>query len=291
MMSLLSALIISVMAETDKRNRLNLAKLYSIQGTTCLVTGGASGLGFTISQTLVVNSARKLYITSRKADQLKQAQNELQKLNPSCVIEYIPSDISSKAGVDVVVEYVKAREERLDILVNNSGATWGAKLGEFPEKRGFDNIMALNVKASFYMIAGLVDLLARDKNNTDPAHVVNISSVAGLATNAQAGGLLDADSGSWSYGASKAALNHLTKTLAQTLSKRHIMVNAVLPSVFDTRMTRHAISTRKDELVSFQPTGRLGQDSDIAATLLFLVSRGSAHVTGNLIVLDGGATL
>ncbi|TIB39543.1 hypothetical protein E3P86_01090, partial [Wallemia ichthyophaga] len=224
-------------------------ELYSIQGSACIVTGGASGLGYIVSQTLVQNGAKTLYITSRKVDQLKQATHELQKLSPSCAVKYIPADLSSKAGVDVVVDHVKAREERIDILVNNSGATWGAKLEDFPEKKGFDNIMALNVKATFYMIVGLADLLAKGKSNIEPAHVVNVSSVAGVVTSAQSGGLVSPDAGSWSYGASKAALNHLTKTLAQTLSRKHIMINAVLPSVFETRMTRHAVADHMDELL------------------------------------------
>lgn len=268
-----------------------MQELYSVKDAVCVVTGGASGLGLIISQTLVQNAAKKLYITSRNENQLKEAQKYLQNLNNNCIVEYIPSNLSTKSGIDTVVDYVKARENQLDILVNNSGATWGAKLEDFPEQTGFDNVMALNVKASFYMIAGLAGLLAEGKTNTAPAHVVNISSIAGLATNAQNAGLTGSGVGTWSYNASKAALNSLTKTLAQTLSRRHIMINAVLPGVFETRMTRYGIDKYKDKILSSQPTGRYGEDSDIAATILFLVSKGSAHVTGNLIVLDGGSTL
>ncbi|EIM21290.1 NAD(P)-binding protein [Wallemia mellicola CBS 633.66] len=276
---------------SDKRATLQLQELYSVKDAICVVTGGASGLGLTISQTLVQNLAKKLYITSRNVNQLKEAQKYLQSLNNNCVVECIPSNLSTKSGVDTVVDYVKARENQLDILVNNSGVTWGAKLEDFPEQAGFDNVMALNVKASFYMIAGLASLLAEGKTNTAPAHVVNISSIAGLATTAQNGGLTGGGVGVWSYNASKAALNSLTKTLAQTLSRRNIMVNAILPGVFETRMTRYGLDKYKDKILSSQPTGRYGEGPDLAATLLFLVSKGSAHVTGNLIVLDGGSTL
>ena len=279
------------MASSDNRVPFSLRKLYSVDGAVCVVTGGASGLGFVISQTLVANGVSRLYITSRKSEQLKQAVNELSSINPGCHIEYISSDLSKKAGVDAVVSYIRGRESRIDILVNNSGATWGAPLNDFPEAKGWDNIMALNVKASFYMVAGLAELLEQGKSSTEPAHIVNVSSVAGIASDVSSGGLLAKDSGSWSYSASKAALNHLTKTLAHTLARKHIMVNAVLPGTFATRMTRHAVANNKDHLLSVQPTGRYGDDSDIAATLLFLVSKASAHVTGNLLILDGCAAL
>ena len=170
--------------------------------------------------------------------------------------------------------------------------TWGANFNDFPEFEGWDRVLALNVKAIFYLSAGLSDLLSVNKSSTNQSHIINISSVAGLATDAQNGGLTSNKlSGTWSYTTSKAALNSLTKTLAKTLSQRFITVNAILPGVFPTRMTQFGISKYHDVLISKQPTGRFGIESDLAGTIVFLTSNASNHVTGNLITLDGASTL
>lgn len=105
------------------------------------------------------------------------------------------------------------------------------------------------------------------------------------------GGLSAPGHGTFSYGPSKAACIHLTKMQASKLVPQNIMVNCVCPGVFPSRMTSFGVEKFKDTLLSRQPSGRIGKPSDFAGVILFLSSQGSAHMTGNVIELDGGSTL
>jgi len=147
--------------------------------------------------------------------------------------------------------------------------------------------MAVNVKSIFYLTSGLTDLLAKYSDVLDPAHVINISSTSSVSGDAEYS-LTGPGGGTWSYGVSKAAVNHLTTTLSVKLSKRKIMVNAILPGVFASRMTAFGMKRYGDNVTAEQPTGRIGVPRDIAGVTLFLSSPASAHVTGAHILVDGG---
>lgn len=105
--------------------------------------------------------------------------------------------MSSKAGCDAIISAFKKRESRLDVLVNNSGITWGGPYDDFPEAKGWDNVFAVNVKSIFYMTAGLTELLTKDKNSFDPGRVINISSTSSLDPRAESA-LSDNGNGTWS---------------------------------------------------------------------------------------------
>jgi NAD(P)-dependent dehydrogenase (short-subunit alcohol dehydrogenase family) len=231
----------------------------------------------------------KVYIAARKEAQLKQATEELNKLG-SGGVHYIVANVGSKAGCDALASEIKKRENKLHVLVNNSGITWGAPMDDFPEAKGWDNIFHVNVKSIFYMTVALVDLLSKDATSYDPGRVINISSVASL-TAASETALAGDGTGTYSYNASKAAANHVTSQLAYSLVGRHITVNAILPGVFPSKMTAFGFSQNEDMLIASQPTGRTGAPQDIAGVALFLASPASAHITSAFIPLDGGALL
>ncbi|CAE6395523.1 unnamed protein product [Rhizoctonia solani] len=209
---------------------LSIGTLFGIKGKIALVTGGGSGIGFMIASALVQNGA-KVYIASRKEKQLQEAQKALNEKGPGRC-EYIVADLGSKAGCEALCGAFKARESKLHILVNNSGATWGAPWEDFPEKEGWDRVMALNVKSLFYMTSGLSELLQKDATALDPGRVVNISSVAGKDPIAHDTGLASKGQGLWSYNTSKAAVNHLTTTMAVTLAPKFVTCE---PSTLSTR--------------------------------------------------------
>ncbi|KAG8828986.1 hypothetical protein FRC17_007242 [Serendipita sp. 399] len=265
---------------------LSVPTLFNVKGKIALVTGGGSGIGSMMAAALVQNGA-KVYIASRKEKQLKEVSEALTKKGPgSC--SYIVADLGSKAGCDALTAAFKAKESKLHILVNNSGATWGAPFNDVPEKEGWDRVMNLNVKSIFYMTANFADYLAKDATSNDPGRVVNISSVASISTRSHGSGLSGEGDGLWSYHTSKAAVNHLTSNLASTLITRNITVNAILPGVFPSKMTAFGLKQAMDTFISAQPTGRIGAPSDIGGILLFLVSPAAAHVTSAMIVVDGG---
>ncbi|KAH9984149.1 rhamnolipids biosynthesis 3-oxoacyl-reductase [Russula vinacea] len=244
---------------------------------TAVVTGGGSGIGTMIASAYVQNGA-KVYIASRKEGQLKEVSEKLNKIGPgSC--EYVVADLSSKAGCDRLVEAVKAKEQKIHILVNNSGMSWGAPFDKyFPEKEGWDRFTA-----------GLTPLLAKDSNNHDPACVINISSIAAFSPISDRSKLAGSGNGLWSYHTSKAAVNHLTSQLAVTLGPQFITVNAICPGVFPSKMT--AFGFKRGGMNEGHPWGRVGEPTDMAGVALFLASPAASYVTGTHITLDGGGLI
>ncbi|TFL00947.1 hypothetical protein BDV98DRAFT_549078 [Pterulicium gracile] len=272
----------------DLSTTLSAESLYNVKGKVVLVTGGSSGIGKMMAAGFVRNGA-KVYIAARKEAQLKEATEELRTLG-SGGVEFIVANVGSKAGCDALIAEFKKRENKLHVLINNSGITWGAPMDDFPEAKGWDNIFNVNVKSIFYMTVGLAPLLSKDSNNINPGRVINISSVASL-TAASKTALASPGTGTYSYNASKATVNHLTSQLAYELIGRNITVNAILPGVFPSKMTAYGFSSGQELLVAHQPTGRVGAPQDIAGVALFLSSPASAHVTSTFIPVDGGAML
>ncbi|VDB87172.1 unnamed protein product [Peniophora sp. CBMAI 1063] len=261
------------------------------KGKVAVVTGGGSGIGTMIATAYVQNGA-KVYISSRKEKQLKETADALNKMGPgSC--EYVVADLSNKAGCDKLVNEIKAKESKIHVLVNNSGMSWGAPIDNFPEKEGWDRLFALNVKSIFYMTVGLSDLLAKDATNHSPGVVLNMSSVAGINPVAESGRLSANNSSVYSYNASKAAVNHLTSSLAVTFAKRFVTVNAICPGVFPSKMTAFGVKKAggAEAMGRDNPFKRIGEPRDMAGLALFLSSPAGAYITGAHIALDGGATL
>lgn len=170
----------------------------------------------------------------------------------------------------------------------------GAPYFDFPES-GWDKIYALNVKAMFYTTALLHKQLTAGATASHPSRVINIASMAGIQTTdvtaGPEGGLSAPGSGTFSYGPSKAACIHLSKMQASKLMSEHVTVNAVCPGVFPSRMTAYGMQDHMETLTSGQPSGRVGQPEDFAGLVLFIASRGGAHMTGNAFEIDGGSTL
>lgn len=265
----------------------HLSNLFDVKGKRALITGGASGVGENMATALVHNGAH-VYIASRKESQLKPVAERLTREGPG-TCEYIIANISTKAGCDALAAEVAKRTDSIQILVNNSGVSWGAPLNEVPEKEGWDRVISTNVKSIFYLTVGLIPLLEKGTSNVNPSRVINISSMGSLDPRAEGSGVSAVGHGLWSYYASKAAVNQLTQTLSTTLAPKKITCNAILPGVFASKMTAWSLREHGDDFVKGQPMGRIGSPEDIGGLVLFLCSRASAHVTGALIPIDGGS--
>ncbi|KAI9325909.1 hypothetical protein DFJ73DRAFT_867775 [Zopfochytrium polystomum] len=271
-------------------DQLNIAKLFSVEGKVALVTGGGTGIGKMIAAALVKNGAARVYIASRKLKVVEETAKELNALGGSGKCIPLQADLTSRANAEALADHIKKLETKLHILVNNAGMSWGNPIDNFNEKDGWDRLFALNVKSIFYLTVALSPLLAKNATNNDPGRVINISSVASVSPVAEMN-LAAAGDGTWSYNTSKAAVNHLTRLLAVTYGKDYITVNAIAPGVFPSRMTTFGLENAKDVLQAQQPMGRIGTTEDMAGLALFLCSRASAHITGNVIFMDGGATM
>ncbi|MBU2677792.1 MAG: SDR family oxidoreductase [Gammaproteobacteria bacterium] len=251
-----------------------MKNLFDVSGKVALVTGGSRGIGEMIAEGFVANGV-KTYISSRKADACDATAERL-SAQGECVS--IPADLSTREGIAALVTEIKSHEDQLDILVNNAGATWGADIEEFPEA-GWDKVMDINVKSPFFLTQALLPLLEKSATREDPARIIMVGSIDGLGVNRMP---------TFSYGPSKAAVHHLTRTLASHLASRNITANAIAPGPFPSKMMAHTLKTMREKIIKGVPLKRIGEPADMAGTALYLASRASSYVTGVVVAVDGG---
>lgn len=251
-----------------------MSNLFDISGKVAVVTGGSRGIGLMIARGFVEAGA-KTYISSRKADVCDAVAEELSK-SGECIS--IPADLGSEAGCRYLADEVAKREERVHILVNNAGATWGAPIAEFPDD-AFDKVMNLNVKGIFHLTRFLLPQLEKAATEADPARVINIGSIDGIQAPAME---------TYAYSSSKAAVHQLTRHLAHNLANRNIIVNAIAPGPFESKMMHETLQRFGDNIRATNPRKRIGEPDDMAGTAIFLSSRASAYITGVVIPVDGG---
>jgi len=249
--------------------------LFSVAGKVALVTGGSRGIGLMIARGLIENGV-KVYISSRSAEACDEAVAELAAFG-ECVA--LPADLSQPDAIDQLAHELAAREDKLHILVNNAGAAWGAQIGEVPEI-GWDKVMDLNAKSLFFLSQALLPQLEAAGTDDDPARIINIGSVDGLAIPRLE---------TYSYPASKAAVHHLTRVLAHHLGSRNITVNAIAPGPFESKMMEYTLTNYRQDIEQVLPRRRLGTPEDMAGTVIYLSSRAGAYVTGTVIPVDGGS--
>lgn len=256
--------------------------LFSVTGKTALVTGAATGIG-RMAATALVNAGARVLIASRKGADCERVADELNTLGATGSAEGFAGDVSSEAGIAALVEAVKARTDRLHILINNAGVSWGEPLETFPYA-AWGKVLGVNVTAVFHLTRELLPLLDKGASDEDPARIINLGSVMG--TQPVAGN-------AYSYTASKAAVHHLTRTLAGEFAARRITVNAFAPGPFQSRMT--AFATGSDDKAKHVgarvPIGRIGSPDDIAGATLYLCSRAGGYVTGAILPIDGGQSV
>ena len=218
----------------------------------------------------------RVYITGRKPEQLEAARQELAAYGD---VQAVQGDMATPEGVEALRAALEG-EHKLHVLINNAGITWGTSIEKFPAS-AWDSVMGVNVKAPFVLVQTFLAKLEAAATQADPARVINIGSVYGVTSQ-----VLRA----WSYAASKAAVHQMTKVLAAELAPRGILVNAIAPGFFPSKMTHFMTSNeeRMTEMRKTIPLGREGSKDDIGALALYLGSRASSYMTGNVIPLDGG---
>ena len=251
-----------------------MKNLFDVSGKVAVVTGGSRGIGAMIARGFVENGV-KTYITARKEDELNATAEALGEFG-ECIA--LPSNLGTQEGVIAFAHAIMEREEQLHILVNNAGATWGAPIDEFPES-GWDKVMDINVKGPFFLTQALLPLLEKAASAEDPARIINVGSIDGLNVNKM---------GTYSYGPSKAAIHHLTRTFASHLADRHITANAIAPGPFPSKMTAGVAKKFGEEIRKNVPLKRWGEPEDMAGAAIYLASKAGAYVSGAVIPVDGG---
>ncbi|HZA82901.1 MAG TPA: glucose 1-dehydrogenase [Actinomycetes bacterium] len=254
-----------------------MGELFSVEGKTAVVTGGSRGIGLMIARAFVEGGAR-VYVSSRKAEVCRQVAEELSRAG-ACLA--LPADLSSEEACRRLAAEVAEREDRVQVLVNNAGATWGAPLEDYPAA-AWDKVLDLNLKAPFFLTRAMLPLLEAAAAPGDPARVVNVGSIDGLRVPPLP---------TYAYAASKAGLHHLTRVLARELGPRGITVNAIAPGPFESKMMAETLRRFGDQIAAAAPLRRIGRPEDMAGAALYLASRAGAYVTGAVLPVDGGITL
>jgi NAD(P)-dependent dehydrogenase (short-subunit alcohol dehydrogenase family) len=251
---------------------LDISSLFSVAGKTVVITGGSRGIGEMIARAYVENGA-SVILTARKA---ADVESLAASLGPAATP--IPADLSQMPEIDRFAAEVGKRTDKVHILFNNAGASWGAPFDSFPEL-GWDKVMDLNVKSVFFLTQRMLPLLEAAACAEDHARVINIGSIDGQHVSPIE---------TYSYAASKAGVLHLTRMMAKYLASRHIAVNAIAPGYFPSKMTAGIADKINEESLNVTPMARWGTPEDMAGVALFLGSRASAYLCGSTITVDGG---
>src|SRR5581483_848784 len=252
-------------------------ELFRLDGKVAVVTGGGRGIGRMIARGLLQAGA-KVYLSARKQAELDAAVNDLSALGP---VAAIPADLGTAEGVSNLATALAERENAIHALFNNAGAAWGAPFDEFPES-GFDKVLNVNIKGVFLLTRALVPMLKAASTPDDPARVINTGSIDGIRPPARG-------RDNFSYSASKAGVHMLTQQLAGELAPE-ILVNAIAPGLFESRMTKELLRPGAEAVGALMPLGRIGQPDDMAGIAVFLASRASTFITGAVIPVDGGVS-
>jgi NAD(P)-dependent dehydrogenase (short-subunit alcohol dehydrogenase family) len=256
---------------------MTVKRLLDLSGKVALVTGGSRGLGLQMAEALGEMGAR-VAITARKAPELEAAAKHLGALGVEVLT--VPVDLGRRENIPATLEPVLARFGTVDILVNNAGTTWGAPAEDHPAE-AWDKVMRLNIDAMFF----LSQLVARRcMIPRRSGKIVNVASVAGLSANPPGMSTI-------AYNTSKGAAVNLTRALAGEWGKYDINVNAICPGFFPSKMTHGLLDVIGKTVIESTPLGRLGGDEDLKGAVVFLSSDASRHVTGQYLVVDGGASL
>jgi NAD(P)-dependent dehydrogenase (short-subunit alcohol dehydrogenase family) len=250
-----------------------LQELFSIRGKTAVVTGGTRGIGLMIAEAYVRAGAR-VYVSSRKADVVAQTEAALSELG-ACV--GIPADLSTEEECRRLADEISVREDKVHILVNNAGATWGAPLDEYDDV-AFSKVLDLNVKGVFHLTKFLRPQLEAASTADDPARVINIGSIDGIHVP-----LME----TYAYSSAKAAVHQLTRHLAKRLAPK-VTVNAIAPGPFESKMMAQTLRDFGDSIAASAPMKRIGRPEDMAGIAIYLASPASSYVTGTIIPVDGG---
>jgi NAD(P)-dependent dehydrogenase (short-subunit alcohol dehydrogenase family) len=254
---------------------IDASSLFSVEGRVALVTGGSAGIGRMIAEGLAAAGAR-VYICARNAEKVAAAAETI-----AGDVTGISADLSTLDGIETLVADLSAREDALQILVNNAGTLSDAPIDAFSEQ-DWDGVLDLNLKSPFFLLQKLLPLLRKGATAQRPASVINIGSVGALKIGPRE---------VYAYQASKGAIHWLTKSLAKNLAGDHITVNAIAPGFFESDMTVITDDVMRKMVESMVPRGRTGMAEDMAGAAIYLASPAGSYVTGSVIPVEGGLSI
>ncbi|MGG1674523.1 SDR family oxidoreductase [Neobacillus sp. NRS-1170] len=255
---------------------MSLIDLFSLKGKTAIVTGGGRGLGQQIAE-IYAEAGANVVICSRDIDACQELSDALKEKGVGSLA--FKCDVSNPDDIQHVVDETIKEFGRIDILVNNSGTSWGAPALEMPADK-WDKVMDINLKAVFLFSQAAGKVMKEQRSGK----IINIASIAGM------GGQNPLVMDAIGYSVSKGAVITLTQELAVKLAPYNVHVNAIAPGFFPTKMTKAILGYSGEKILERTPAGRFGSDEDMKGPALFLASSASDYVMGHVLAVDGGSS-
>ncbi len=250
-------------------------EIFSLTGKTAVITGGAVNIGKAVSQRLAEAGANVVVVFNHSLKEALLLQDEFYENNVNSL--FIQCDISQ--GKEAEKAFTKIHEHfgGVDVLVNNAGI-FGLSMQEDLDEAGWDAVFDLNNKGLFFCSKGAIKLMkSRNRGN-----IVNIASINGLHPGFGK---------TAHYDATKGAVIAYTKSLAAEVADYQIRVNAVAPGLVDSERLREFAPELAESVEKRTPLGKIATHEDITNAVLFLACEASSHITGEVIVVDGGYLL
>ncbi len=253
-----------------------LQQLFDLSGRAAIVTGGSRGLGLEIAEGLAEAGA-SLMICARREQWLAPAVDALRKRRFR--VEGRVCDVADERQVGEVVIGTMVAYGQIDILINNAGISWGAPAEEMPLDQ-WRRVLETNLTGAFLF----AQAAGREMLKAGRGVILNVASVAGIRSSVHGPHYAG-------YAASKAGLMGLTRELAASWGPHGIRVNAIAPGFFHSRLADPAIGFVEPSIKARNPIPRVGEVGELKGVAVFLASDASSYITGQVIAVDGGATI
>lgn len=261
------------MAEEKPAKSPGILDRFSLAGRVALVTGASRGLGRVIALALA-EAGVDLALVARSIEKLESVAQEVQAIGRRAVV--YAADLAKLDELKRMVEQVYADFGKVDVLVSNAGISPIWKRSNEVTEDEWDAIMTTNVKATFFLCTDVGARMAEQGGGS----IITLASVAAVVGTPRMA----------VYGASKAAVAQLTRTLALEWANRHVRVNAIAPGYMSTDMTSGVLDHPfwGEKIRQATPMGRPGNPEEIAGIAVYLASDASSYATGQLFLVDGG---
>jgi NAD(P)-dependent dehydrogenase (short-subunit alcohol dehydrogenase family) len=250
---------------------------FRLGGRIAVVTGGGQGIGLACAEALAEAGA-KVIIADRDPKAAEAGSGSLRANGHD--VEIAVMDVTDSARVSEVADQLAAKHGKIDILVNNAGIARSETPAENVTDEHWLNVVDVNLNGTFWCCRAF----GRHMLEARSGSIVNIGSMSGFIVNKPQEQCY--------YNASKAAVHHLTKSLAAEWGARGVRINAVAPTYVETPLNAFVKSNRKmyDAWIGGTPMGRMGEVDEIASVVLFLASDAASLMTGSVVLVDGGYT-
>lgn len=245
-----------------------------LAGKNALVTGASRGIGRAIALELAQHGANVAVNYAGSEEKAQSVVNDIEKLGRTSF--KVQADVANESDVKTMVKQTIDTFGSLDILINNAGITSDNLLMRMKEEE-FDQVINTNLKGVFLCMKAVTRSMMRQRSGK----IVNVASIVGVSGNP----------GQANYVAAKAGVIGMTKSIAQELASRNILVNAVAPGFISTDMTDALSDEQREQMLSMIPLARLGEPEDVAKVVRFLASDDASYLTGQTIHVDGGMVM